>query len=55
MPATPPLQVIPGRRNAVNPEPINPEFAEHAPTAEPAFPKSVFMGSRFRGNDLGRE
>jgi hypothetical protein len=51
--ATPPLQVIPGRRNAVNPEPINTELAEHAPTAEGAFPKSV--GSRFRGNDLGRE
>jgi hypothetical protein len=55
MPRNLPLQVIPGRRNAVNPEPKNTEFDEDVPTAENAFRPSVVLGSRFRGNDLGGE
>jgi len=49
-----PLQVIPGHRNAVNPEPMNTGFAEHARTPETTFLRSLFMGSRVRGNDLWR-
>ena len=48
-----PLQVIPGRRDAVNPEPKNTEPAKDARTVERAFPHSVLLDSRFRGNDLG--
>ena len=48
-----PLQVIPGRRHAANPEPKNTEPDDEAVTAERGFPEPVFMGSRLRGNDLG--
>lgn len=51
--ATLPFHVIPGHRNAVSPEPKNTESADDAGTAEPHFQQSVFLGSRFRGNDLG--
>jgi len=44
-----------GHRNAVNPEPMNTEPAHDEGTAEHPFPKPMFLGSRFRGNDLGRE
>jgi hypothetical protein len=49
-------EVIPGHRNAVNPEPnMNTAFAKHAETTESALPKSVCLGSRFRGKDLRGE